>query len=49
MIDRKIKKYISLQTNKDRKMIKRTLGFKLKFNNVGTPKRDHTKTYREHT
>ena len=40
-----LKKYISLHTNKDRKMIKKSLGFKLKFKDVGTPKKEHTKTY----
>lgn len=40
----KLKKYLALQTNRDRKMIKKTLNFKLKFRDVGTPKREHTKS-----
>lgn len=41
-----LKKYLSMQTNKARKMIKKTLKFKLKFDNVGTPKKEHTKRWR---
>ena len=39
-----LKKYLSLQTNRDRKMIKKTLNFKKKFRDTGTPKKYHTKT-----
>jgi len=41
----KLKKYFSLQTNKDRKMLKKSLKFKLKFNDVGTPKSEHVKKF----
>ena len=41
-------KCLNLQTRKDRKLIKRTLKLKLKFEKISTTRNEHTKSYVRH-